>query len=280
MSQLLRLRQRLKSTQSLSQVLSAMQIIAVTKINKARTWQSNSKAYADGVASFFPLVSDELESWAKGNRNQASLLIVISANRGLCGSFNQGVLDAFKRHYASHEKIRVVNIGKKSDDYLRRNSIKAEESYMEGEGEPRIAVAQKISQKLIELFKNGEIGEAHVLSNQFVSMISQKPKLSQLLPFVKPDRQKQVTGNYLLEPDSEELAKNLLATYLQSQIYALWAQSWIGELSARLISLKNAVDNSQDLIESLQLTTNKIRQQLITKELTEVTGAFEALKED
>jgi F-type H+-transporting ATPase subunit gamma len=276
MSQLLTLRQRLKSTKSLNSILSAMQIIAVTKLQKARQQHRNAKFFSEELIKMQEYGGDYEPLPRKRSVRPANLVILISSNQGLCGGFNTNLFKVFRQFLDKLDgPVEILAFGKKAQEYLSREKRKAERSYLDSQ--PNAKTALEISKNIEKLIDTSSIKSVYVVSNQFETMLSQKPKVYKLWPITLEKRKPRAV---LFDPNKELIFNAYLSSYLYSQIFLYWAESWLGELSARILALKNAVDNSEELIKTLVVSVNKIRQSNITRELAEVTGAFEALKEE
>ncbi|HEU5071300.1 MAG TPA: ATP synthase F1 subunit gamma [Verrucomicrobiae bacterium] len=285
------IRRRIKSVKNTAQITKAMQMVASAKMRKAQQAALAGRPYAAlmnkvlahataGAGDFAHALLDKREI-----RKRA--VILISTDKGLCGALNTNLL----REAAKFDKDTTVFIcaGKKAAQWAARTrrTIAAEFTYKDN---PQFAEARAISKFAQDLFIKGEVDEVVVLFTNFISTLTQKPEARPMLPIaeingvhagVHGERPtlplEQTTTEYLFEPSAEAVLGELLPRALNFEIYQFLLEAKASEHSSRMVAMKNATDNAKQLIKSLTLEYNKLRQANITKELLEITTAQMAM---
>jgi F-type H+-transporting ATPase subunit gamma len=214
-------------------------------------------------------------------------LLVITSDRGLCGSFNAGLTRQTWRYIneqrAKYEEIVLFVVGRKGRDFFRRRELPIRKEYLGVLGTINRGHAETLSNELIQGFMAGDFDEVHVVYNEFRSAISQVTRIETLFPLVLDElERKQDQGTtdveYLYEPGKEKILELLLPKYVETQIYRVLLESVAGEHGARMTAMDAATNNSVDMISRLTLQMNRARQATITTELTEIVSGAEALK--
>jgi F-type H+-transporting ATPase subunit gamma len=211
-------------------------------------------------------------------------LISLTADRGLCGSFNVNLINAGEKFIKARKQEQVetslVPVGKKGADYFRRRKYDVRSQYTDIFNSFDPVTATGIGRNVIENFLSGGSDEVYILYGEFINMAVQRPKLLRLLPIAslkeKGDEAKGL--EYLYEPSVEGILQDLLPRYIHVQIYRAMLENAASEQAARMTAMDNATRNCKDLISSLSLIYNKARQSAITKELMDIVGGAEALK--
>jgi F-type H+-transporting ATPase subunit gamma len=277
------IRRRIKSVKGTAQITKAMQMVASSKMRKAQQAALNGRPFAaltreimdhavHGAADFtHPL----LERREGGRR----AVIVVSTDKGLCGALNSNLFREASRYDAASTSF--IAVGKKAAQFLaraRRNLV-AEFTYRDT---PTYGECQTIADAAADLFLKGEVNQVDVLYTRFINTLSQKPDVCPLLPMGNPVEQAAAAGattatQYLFEPAAEEVIGLLLTYELTFQVAQLLLEAKASEQSARMVAMKNATENAQQLIKDLTLEYNKMRQASITKELLEIATAQMAL---
>jgi F-type H+-transporting ATPase subunit gamma len=210
-------------------------------------------------------------------------LLIVTADRGLCGSFNTNLLVAAERFIKAKNaegiEVNLVNAGRKGRDYFRRRPVKVRESYVGLLNKVAYEDARRIGGQLIELFESGATDEVYVLYSHFVSIAKQQPSVVRLLPIAPAERlEGEKAFEYLFEPSHQALLTDLLPDYIYVQVLESLYQTSVGEHAARMAAMENATNNCKELVRTLTLTYNKARQAGITTELMDIVGGAEALK--
>ena len=285
------LKTRINSVKSTQKITSAMKMVAAAKLRRAQDSAEKGRPYADRMQQIVNSLASKADPISApqllvGNgKDNTHLLVVISADRGLCGGFN-GVITRQTRTEVARlrgegKTVKLLMVGRKSADALRRE---LGDSYIDSlEGIQGTAVeyadAASIGETVRNGFEAGEFDACTVIFNKFKSAISQEVTLKRLIPAeVGEDTQDDDAGvSYEYEPDEEELLAAVLPRNISTQVYSALLESSAAELAARMTAMDNATRNAGDLIERLTLVYNRTRQATITKELIEIISGAEAV---
>ncbi|MFB3057427.1 MAG: ATP synthase F1 subunit gamma [Ignavibacteriaceae bacterium] len=276
-----------KNTQKITRV---MKMIAAAKLRKARTNILNARPYTDKIASIVSKLpaEDDLSSnpfFAQRDVKNVAI-VVVTADRGLCGSFNQNIIKETERYINKELKAEDINLqlfcaGKKGVDYFRKRDyeIIGADSGLFSSLEYNSAL--NIYNTIVPKFLDGAIDKVVLIYNSFVSIINQKLEIKQLLPITTESGSEEKYKddiNYIYEPDRGYIFKYIIPKHLKAQLWRTLLESNAAELSARMTAMDNATNNADELIKSLNLTYNKERQAAITKEILEIVSGANALK--
>ncbi|MBI5701066.1 F0F1 ATP synthase subunit gamma [Candidatus Saganbacteria bacterium] len=271
MSDVLALKNRHKTIKSLDSVMSAIMLITAAKLHKAKIHHLHTASYAEAVKEMAEAVISGSETDKKSNE---VLVIAIGTNKGFCGNFNDKIVNSLLSFKAQTTKnISLFILGKNLRKLSRKGFDVFSEDFdvIKNSSFENLAAAAKIILKWHEEKK----GEVHIAYNEFVSILSQKPKIIKILPFRGSG---EPSDQYVVEPSRDEIKDSLLNHYLISILCKCIVESELGELNARMVIVKGATDSAKDLISELSIRINKARQAMITSELTEITSSFESLK--
>jgi F-type H+-transporting ATPase subunit gamma len=205
-------------------------------------------------------------------------LIFVTPTRGLCGSLvsnlnrraGQFVMDAGK-------PVRVVAAGRKGRDFMRRTGQNVVAEFLDLGDYPAYADVRPIAQVAIEDFITGAADEVHIIYAEFVNTVTQRPVAFQLLPIEPPEEAETARVDYIYEPTREAVLAELLPRYIERQVYGAILEAAASEQSARMVAMRNATDNANELMRDLTLMYNKARQEAITSELLDIVGGVEAM---
>jgi len=268
MSDLLTLKNRLRTIQSLDSVMNAMLVITAAKNQRIKMKYLHAQKYADRMK----LIAEQVCGGLKEKTRDKALIIVFSTNKGLCGSFNENLLRAVNAHIKTSGKNNELFLFGKYASKLEcgNNVYSRDNDLVRARTGKKIAAAAELVVKWH--FENK--GEVYAAYNGYKSILIQKPKIEKILPLdVSQD------GFSLVEPGVEELYAPLLSHYIESTLNKCLIESELGELSSRMFVVKGATDNSRGMLSDLKIAINKARQAKITSELAEIVSSFEALKE-
>ena len=285
------LKTRINSVKSTQKITSAMKMVAAAKLRRAQDSAEKGRPYADRMQQIVNSLASKAEPASApqllvGNgKDNTHLLVVVSADRGLCGGFNGAITRQTRTEVArlrgEGKTVKLLMVGRKSADALRRE---LGDSYIDSlEGIQGTAVvyadAASIGETVRNGFEAGEFDVCTVIFNKFKSAISQEVTLKRLIPAeVSEDTQGDGAGvSYEYEPDEEELLAAVLPRNISTQVYSALLESSAAELAARMTAMDNATRNAGDLIERLTLVYNRTRQATITKELIEIISGAEAV---
>ena len=284
------LKNRIGSVKSTQKITSAMKMVAAAKLRKAQEQALASRPYT----SLMDKVVSKIASKTSGNSldlltgksdNKTQLIVVFSADRGLCGGFNGSITRAVRAEVKKLEqdgiKVRLLMVGKKSADALNRELGHLFIERIDGNSaKPNYTDAEILANKIISLFENDEFGMCKVIFNKFVSAITQEVTFKSLIPADIEKNEDEVNDSnsiYEFEPSEEEILNDLLPRNLATQLFSSQMESTASELAARMTAMDNATRNAGDMIDNLTLQYNRTRQAVITKELIEIISGAEAL---
>jgi len=293
MASLKEIRTRIASVKSTRQITSAMKMVSAAKLRKAQETIILMRPYANKLQEILSNVSESLENdqdnvLGKVREVKKVLLIPISSNKGLCGTFNSNVakkvLQLLDTDYSMQSKqgnVDIIAIGRKAADLLRSRGCKIEETHHEIVERLKYELVVPLTETVIERFIAGGYDEVKIIYNRFRNAAIQDLTLEHYLPVLprKNESDKQSNSiDYILEPSREYIIRELIPKTLKIQLYKACCDSIASEFGARMTAMHKATDNATELIKNLQLDYNKARQASITKEILEIVGGAEALK--
>jgi F-type H+-transporting ATPase subunit gamma len=285
------IKRKIDAVKKTSQITRAMNMVAAAKLRGAQQDMEGFHPYA----TKFREVIGRLAAGVESDGTFALLtpreevkkveLVLITADRGLCGGFNNNLILAAERFIkpkrAAGQEVSLTAAGRKGSDYFRRRNYEVRKRLLGLLNKPNYGDASAVGMELIDLFELGQADEIYVVYSRFVSVAKQLPTLIKLLP-IEPsgDVVSELPRGmeYLFEPSHVELLNDLLPSYVYVQILECLYQTAVSEHAARMAAMDNATSNCKEVVRSLTLTYNKARQAGITKELMDIVGGAEALK--
>ncbi|MBI3268989.1 MAG: ATP synthase F1 subunit gamma [Planctomycetes bacterium] len=294
------IRRKIRSVNNIKKITRAMQMVSASKLKKVQGRLLAIRPYANKIRELLVgLVQRTGGAVAESPlfRPRAKVakitLVVLTADKGLCGSYNTNLLRSAHGFVKTRAlTTRYYTIGKKANDALRREGAEILQHVHGLPTEPSFAQIRKITQELVKSYEAGETDEVHIAYSRFVNAVTFRPEVFQFLP-IQPEKaaaaggagagaakpaQAQQEVEYIFEPEPKEILGRLIPKYIEVLFFRLLLESLASEHSARMNAMRNATDNASDLISSLTLTYNKARQAAITKELLDIVGGAEALK--
>ncbi|KNC18818.1 ATP synthase F0F1 subunit gamma [Arthrobacter sp. RIT-PI-e] len=286
-------RQKIASTTSTRKIFKAMELIATSRIGKARTRVAAALPYANAITRAVSAVSSQSEidhplTTEHGEVRRAAVL-VLTSDRGLAGSYSASALKQaeglFEKLRGEGKEIQAYLVGRKAQAYFDFRGRDYEKVWTGGTDAPEFATAREIGETLLETFlrdyEDGGAEEIHVVYTKFRSMVVQEPSVMRLLPLEVVEEEVTQTGDllplYEYEPDPEQVLDALLPRYIESRIFAALLQAAASELAARQRAMKSAGDNATELIKKYTRLRNTARQAEITQELSEIVAGADAL---
>ena len=273
---------RIKSVESTMQITKAMELVASSKLRKARERVDRARPY-------FLALHDTLKDIASNNTDFSSIYLVerpvnktgyvlVAGDRGLAGGYNHNMFKMFEEH-SKGKNACVIPVGKKAVEFCKRKNIEIiTEDYAMVE-DVTVTTCGEIGNIMSDMFKKGEIDEFYLGFTTFVSMLSQRPDMIKILPIVKEDDTTENSGPRSVtsyEPDMETLFDLIVPQYTSGLVWGAVTESWASELAARRTAMDSASKNAEDMVSRLSLQYNRARQAAITQEITEiVAGAGE-----
>jgi F-type H+-transporting ATPase subunit gamma len=283
------MRRRIRAVKSTQQITKAMKMVAASKLRRAqekviatRPFARQARAVLASIASRVDETTHPLLVRRPGAASGATLVIAISADRGLCGSFNTNVIKAVGAFLRENpgRSISLGLVGRKSRDLLGRRGMPVRFDYVNLPKVIGFAEAEAIAAPAVEDYISGKVDSVYLIYNEFKSVMQQKVVVELLLPLAPPtmaEMDKTATTEYLFEPSPERILDVLLPRLVQAQMLRALLESNAAFFAAQMTAMDAATRNSSEMIEGLTLSMNKIRQAAITREIIEVVSGAQAL---
>jgi len=284
------IQRRIVGVKSTQQITKAMKMISAARLRKAQTNIINARPYSDKISSMISKLPGEEDitsnPFFNSRETKNVAVIVIAADRGLCGSFNQNIFKETERYVTEELKANQIDyelfcIGKKAVDYFSKRDYNIFSSESGIFSSLNYGSALGISDAVINKFLDESFDKVILIYNSFVSIIRQQIVNKQLLPIIIEEDNEGETReeiNFIYEPDRGHIFEYLIPKHLRAQVWRALLESYAAELSARMTAMDNATTNADEMIKSLNLTYNKERQAAITKEILEIVSGANALK--
>lgn len=286
------IKNRIKGVKNTQQITKAMKMVAASKLRRAQESIVNARPYAKKIAEMFSnLVTDEdmLTNPLIAPREKFSnvAIVVVTADRGLCGAFNTNIIREANRYInydikQSGYNYQMYCIGKKGSDFFGKRNYSVAKTFPDVFTALNYTSAQKVSDELIAGYLKGDFDKVILIFNEFKSLIQQKIVVEQFLPIPvqKEQEDKSVSETYYIyEPDQKSIFNYLIPKLLRGQIWRILLESNAAEFASRMTAMDNATTNAKELIRTLNLTYNKARQAAITKEILEIVSGANALRQ-
>jgi len=287
MANLKEIRIRITSVNSTKQITSAMKMVSASKLKRAQRAIEQMRPYSEKLSKIIQNVSSnagETESaYSKESENKRILIVPISSNRGLCGAFNANVLKKTQHIILSNRNadISVFPIGKKVNDSLKgkyKNHLESFPEHPHGVfDELSFDNVSAIAEVIMKAYREDTFDKVILVYNSFKNAAVQIVKEEQFLPIELNEENGSASTDYIFEPSEVEILEDLIPNSLKVQLYKSLLDSFAAEHGARMTAMHKATDNAEDLLKSLKLTYNKLRQASITNEILEIVSGAEAL---
>lgn len=289
------IRGRIRTAKNIQQITKAMKMVAAARLKRAQDRVVSARPYAEKMKD----VMGSLGKAGAGSISHPLLevrepvkvgLLIISADRGLCGSYSSNLLKKVIETLRTSgpdggpvapENTKLLLVGRKVQNYFRRRPHTVVGEYTLNMTNPTFSEAQEIAKKARDLYTSGEVDVIYLVYTKFISALVQKPLCTQMLPMVAEDNTGETTSaseDYLFEPDAETLFGQMLPRSVDTLVYQAMIESVASEHGSRMTAMSSATDNAGKMISSLTLAANRARQASITKELAEIVGGADALK--
>lgn len=282
------IKRRIRSIKNTAQITKAMQMVAASRMRRAQQQVTDTRAYAQHIRGIVADISrrsgaDDHPLLTKRDGGRVEI-VVLTPDRGLAGSLvvnmNREVVRLAERVGGD---IRVVAVGRKGRDFALRMRWKLVAEFTNVGDHPDASVVGPVAQQILEDFENDVVDSVYLVYSEFVSTLRQTPKAVQLLPVVAPEQEGEgevhLGGPWNYEPDNPQTVLSaLLPRYIEFTMYQALLETKASEHSSRMVAMSNATDNANELASDLTLLANKARQAEITKEISEISGAAEALR--
>jgi len=279
------IKERIDSVKNTSQITNAMNIVSSTKFKRFQVLTLKSRSYARAVNEAF----DNLVASLTGNKFvifdgkpevKRVGIIVMTSDRGLCGSFNSNTfrrLESMKKEFQKEGKdVSVITIGRKAKEYCKNRDINVDSEYTQMIPETMFETGKKISEDVVQFYLNDFYDEVYMIYSKFVSAIEYNIQVEKLLPIEK--KEGLPTKEYIFEPSEEEVLNSFVPQVLNIKLYQSLLENSASEHSARMSAMKQANDNASEMIKNLEVQYNRERQGQITQELTEIISGSSSVQ--
>lgn len=287
MSNIRQIKRRVRVARNISQITRAMEMVAASKMKKAQEKAVSGKPYAEKIyqacAELASQIKIDREEFPllKQNLTEKRLVILIATNKGLCGGLNTNLFRAIGRWFKREEKNDFVVLGKKAENFVKRTGPTLVASFTSTSFLEDVGALANLT---ISEYSQGRYREVVLVYNNFLSLLKQEPVKKTILPleltFSDQNPERRSWSDFLIEPTVVTLLKTLLPHYLEVQLRAAVLEAEASEHSARMMAMRAATDNAQELMQQLTLAYNKVRQQVITYEIADIVTAREAIQQN
>ena len=292
MPNLRHIKDRIKSIKSTEKITRAMKLVAASKVRRAQTRVLNSRPYTSQIVNFVSRaiqgILDKNEYPIMQSREVQSVgIIVISSDRGLCGSYNTSILKCASRRVLELEKSgitpKLILIGSKANNFFKRAKYEILQSFVQLPAVPTVEMSNLISEIAQRSFLERKVDKVEIIGTDFISMLRNEVYTKSFLPISSNISTEQRIADHepnsfiLFEPSLSVVLDSLIPLYLSNVIYHALLEALCSELASRMNAMSSASKNAKELIENLSIVYNKARQAAITQELTEIVAGMEAL---
>jgi F-type H+-transporting ATPase subunit gamma len=289
MANLKEIRSKVASIKSTQKITKAMQLVAASKMRKAQERMAAGKPYAQKIRQVIAHLSQATPDYKHPYMEERPVkrvgYIVVSSDRGLCGGLNinlfKKTVQSVRVHQAQGVEAEFCLIGQKATTFFKSvgGKVVAVKTHLgDTPGLDQLIGTVKV---MLDAYESGQIDRLYLVFNEFVNTMTQSPNVQQLLPLAADEKdalqQRDHSWDYLYEPDAQKLLDALFVRFIESQVYQGVVENIACEQAARMVAMKSATDNAGDLIRSLQLVYNKLRQAAITQEISEIVGGAAAV---
>jgi F-type H+-transporting ATPase subunit gamma len=273
------LRRRIRSVQSTAKITRAMEMIATAKMKRAQEQALAGRPYSDKISQVIADLAAEstrdgaMHPLLEKREIKRIAIIHITADRGLCGGLNAN-MNRLTARFILEQRVPVtlVTIGRKGRDFMSHHQSDIRAEFTKVSDRPAMQEILPISHIIIDDYTSKYIDEVYLAYTKFVTTMTQNPTLELLLPIQPAAIPRTETKEYIYEPDPSFVLNELLPRFVEMKVYHAIREAIASEQSARMVAMRNATDNANEVISDLTLTLNKARQEMITKELLDITG--------
>ncbi|HEY2931433.1 MAG TPA: ATP synthase F1 subunit gamma [Acidobacteriota bacterium] len=281
-------RRRIRSVKNIQKTTRAMKFVSASKLKRAQDRIIAARPYANRMLavlnSVITRVEDKEHPLLKRRGSDRILVVVITADKGLCGAFNTNIVKAASLFLTQHSnsELQLTAVGRKGYDYFKRRPYKIREHYINVMARIDYQEARRVARSVIEQYEAETLDEVHLVYNEFKSVIQQRIVVEKLLPIGEIHDIEEKTGvslDYIYEQEPQVIFSHLVPRHVEVQIFRALLESAASEHGARMAAMDAATSNAKDMIERLTLNMNRIRQATITKEIIEIVSGANALAE-
>jgi len=277
------IKNRIESVRSTKQITNAMKMVAAAKLRKAQERIVRARPYADSLNMMIRTLQYKNKKsvhplFEENPLDKKKALLVVTSDRGLCGSFNTNILRRTDAYLQENPTVDLICLGKKASSYYKKRDYSVLNSYINLFNEMDFNISVEVASEIISLFIVKQYDKIEVLYNEFKSAIQQNVVTKQLLPIVPIEEDKVSPLDFIYEPDEITIMEDLGRKYIDVEVWRIMLESSAAEQGARMTAMDSATDNAGEMIEQLTLYYNRARQAAITKEIIEISSGAEALK--
>ena len=274
------IKNRIKSVENTGQITKAMELVATSKLRRA-------KLKVELTRPFFEILTDTLDDiksgakdfscvYTKGNKSERTCVIVIGGDRGMAGGYNQNVFKTADK-IAEENDVIMLPVGKKATEYYLKSGLEILTAKYDENDEVNISDCHSIGKLLSEEFKKETFGRLVIVYTEFVSMLSQEPRIKEILPLKNNNKKDKKLKLTVYEPSAQSVFESIVPQYISGVLHASLCESLASEHAARRTAMESASKNAQEMIDDLTLKFNRARQAAITQEITEIVSGAETL---
>lgn len=288
------MRLRIRSIKNIAQVTRALEAVSASKVRKAVEQVENTRPYANkawqvlqhiamqpGRDVLHPLLTERVDV-------KNTLIVLISSDRGLAGAYNTNIIRFNAKEFQGYaHPLQYITVGKKGRDLLMRSGGNVMAEFSDLPAAPSFGDVSAIGRLAVDKFLQGEFDEVYLVYTDYVSMAKQEPVVKKLLPLEVGEegaglvqeygQSSKTSAAYIYEPAADEILDEIIPSFTALQVYQAILESLASEHAARMVAMRNATDNANELVGALQLEYNKVRQQTITGDILDIAGGAEAL---
>ena len=276
------IRRRIGAVRNIKQITRAMQFVAASKLKRAQDATLAARPYSEKLdevlADLAAVLGAEDHPLLAEREGGKRLLVLVTTDRGLAGPLNTNTIRFASREILDHPgDLAVVTVGRKGRDAMRRAGVPMAAHFAGFGDRPAFGDVVPLARLISDDYLDGTYGRVDIIYNRFITTLTQKPELIQLLPIRANDDTEGIPGNqFIFEPSAAAVLEQLLPRYVATRLFQAVLEGRASEESSRMVAMKNATENAEDLIEDLTLSYNKVRQANITREMIEIASGAQA----
>ena len=283
MANVLGIRRRIRSVKNTQQITRAMKMVATARLRRAQERVFNARPYANQMLTLLASLAARIEHRAHPllaeRRQERVLLVLVTGDKGLCGAFNANLVRAAQHYLEEHrdQQVSLIAVGRKGRDTFRKRPVRMVAEHVNLFGRLEFSHAQEIAREIIDLYTLPSVDAVDFIYNEFKSVLTQRLTVERYLPVkaVKTPGDEALI-DYLYEQPAEEIFNVLLPRYVEIEVYRALLESQAAEFAARMTAMDAATNNAAEMIDSLTLYMNRVRQAAITKEIIEIVSGATA----
>ncbi|HHE41087.1 MAG TPA: ATP synthase F1 subunit gamma [Dehalococcoidia bacterium] len=278
------LRRRIRGVRETAKVTHAMEVVAGARMRRVAVRALEARPYSSRLGELIGALLGDVRMQRQhvllaGHGSPVTLVVHMTTDKGLCGPLNTRLNQSLGRYSLEHsDPVRVVTVGRKGRDFVLRNGIDLVADFSRLGDAPSMAELMPLCRLVIDMFTSGMVGLVYLSYPAFVSTMVQRPALEQLLPVDTTGTRPHARIEFVIDPAADDLLESLLLRFVEAQVYRAYLELVASEYSSRMVAMHNATDSARELGEELTLELNRLRQAVVTAEISDVSGGTEALR--